>query len=71
MLSNKIKVPKLSEPQLFGDPEARWLETMNVVSTSKNNFVINGNESRISLVLETKEGRIVNRIDHGLSGQPI
>lgn len=67
--SYKTRHPELVESELFGDPEARWLETMNMVMIGKNSLVINGCESKTSLVVETKEGRIVNRIDHGLSGR--
>lgn len=67
-LSYKLKLPQLVEADLFGGPDARWLDTYNIVSTGKNSLVINGAEKGTSLVLEAKEGRIVNRIEHDLAG---
>lgn len=61
-----IKLPCLSEPELFGDPEVRWSETFSIVQTAKNLLALNGSEGKKTLILDAKEGRIVDRVEHGI-----
>ena len=43
------------------------MESYNIVPTGKNTIFINGTE-KMSIVLDTKEGKVINRINHGLEG---
>ena len=62
-------MPTLSPPELFGDPEARWSESYNIIPFEKNSIIINGVDSKKSLIMDTREGRIIGRIEHGLTGK--
>ena len=62
-------MPKLSPPELFGDPEARWSESYNIIQSGKTSITINGVNSKKSLIMDTTDGRIVGKIEHGLTGK--
>ncbi len=64
-----IKMPQLSKPELFGDPEARWSEIQCITQLTRSSIQLNSLDSKKCLTLDVKDGRIIDRLEHGLSGK--
>jgi len=64
--SLQLRLPTLEEAELFGDPEARWSETYSLTQTGRHQIALNGPESKKTIYLDMRDGRIIKRIDHGL-----
>ena len=66
--SDQIRLPKLSEPELFGEPKARWSETYNICPLGRHTVGLSGSNGLKTIVLDTATGRIASSINHGLKG---
>ena len=64
--SDKIRMPKLSEPELFGEPKARWSETYNICPLDEHTVGISGSEQE-TLLLDKRDGKVTGSIRHNLS----
>lgn len=68
LAAHQIRLPKLSEPELFGEPKARWSETYNICPLGKHTVGLSGPNSLKTIVLDTATGRIAGAVNHGLRG---
>ena len=66
---HQIRLPKLSEPELFGEPKARWSETYSICPLGKHTVGLSGPSSLKTLVLDTATGRVAGSVGHGLRGR--
>lgn len=62
-----IKLPVLSEPELFGDPQIRWTEILSINALSKNTVALSGVDSKQTSIVDLKTSRIVASYNHGLT----
>lgn len=62
-----IKLPVLSEPELFGDPQIRWTEILTINPLTKHTVALSGSDSKQTAVVDVRTSRVVNNYQHGLS----
>jgi hypothetical protein len=61
-----IKLPVLSEPELFGDPQIRWTEILSINALTKHSVALSGADSKQTSIVDLKTSRIINNYNHGL-----